>query len=153
MADRRLRAVVRAGVIAAAVPGLVLAGAAAAHAAETFTNADLPGKVVLRSGESASVQLTTPEGFVCTSWQVRKVGQKRANVMVAGPASLEGCTNATVLTYTVSVPADYARKANVVVKFRAWNADGTEREVETLVVKVNPSAAPQTGKPAGKPGR
>lgn len=138
-------------VAALAVPGLVLMRAGAA-AAETFDNDTLPGKVYLNAGESATVNLTTPEGFACSDWFVRKVGQKRATVNVTAP-SLEGCTNNTVLTYPVSVPTDYTKKATVVVKFKLHNADGTAKVVESLVVKVNKDGSPQTGAPTTKPAK
>lgn len=150
MVSHRRARVVQGAAAALLVPGLVLMGAGAA-AAETFTNDDLPGKVTLAAGQSATVNLTTPAGFSCTDWIVRKVGQKRAVVDVVGPASLVGCTNDTVLTYTVSVPQGYANRATVVVKFKVYNADATARVVESLVVKVNPAGDPQTGKPAQKP--
>ena len=152
MSDRRGSTGARLAVAALAVPGLVLIGAGASAAAgEQFTNDTLPGKVNLNENQSATVKLTTPDGFNCSNWIVRKVGQKRASVDVMPPASFAGCTNATELTFTVAVPEGYTKKANVVVKFKVTNTDGTAKAVETLVVKVNSGAAPQTGKPTANP--
>ena len=129
---------------------LVLGMAAPAMAAgENFTNDTLPGKTTLLAGQSATVTLTTPEGYDCTKWVTRKVGQKRANVVVQNTSAC----NAGVLSYSVSVPGDYTKKANVVVKFIVTNTDATMKQVETLVVKVNPTGKPQTGKPDTNPGK
>lgn len=153
MGHHRLNRGVALAVAALAVPGLVVAGAASASAADSFTNDTLPGKVYLNSGETATVNLTTPDGFACKDWFVRLVGQKRASVVVTGPATFEGCTNETVLTYTVAVDKEYGKKANVVVKFKVYNTDGTAKVVETLVVKANKTGAPQTGEPSLKPAK
>ena len=134
---------------------LVLGAAAPAMAADNaFTNDTLPGKVSLKASESATVTLTTPDGFNCASWDVNKknVGQKRARGSVQ--VTLNGATCVgSVATFTVMVVPEYTKKANVVVKFIVTNDEGTAKSVETLVVKVNKDAKPQTGKPdnAGKP--
>lgn len=152
MGDHRRSRGATLAVAALAVPGLVLAGAAGASAADSFTNDTLPGKVFLDGGQSATVTLTTPEGFNCQDWFVRKVGQRNGQVNVTPMAASEGCS-AETLVFTVSVPEDYTMKANVVVKFKVYNDDGTAKIVETLVVKVNKDGAPQTGAPTSKPSK
>lgn len=152
MSDHRRSTGARLAVAALAVPGLALMGAGVSAAAEvSFTNDTLPGKAYLGEGESVTVNLTTPEGFACKDWFVRLVGQKRAAVTVtpmAAPAECEG-----PVSFTVAVDKDYAKKANVVVKFKVYSTDGTAKVVETLVVKANSDAAPQTGEPTAKPAK
>ena len=141
---------IRTLAIAAGAGALVLSAAAPAMAADSFTNDTLPAKTVLTPASlSATVNLTTPEGYDCTKWTVRKVGQKRErNSVTVTPMATAGaaCTSAAQL-FTVSIPADYAKKGNVVVKFVVTNTDGTMKMVENLVVKLNPTAKPTTGKP------
>ncbi len=140
----------RLGLAALAVPALVLVGAGPGAAVENFTNDTLPGKVYLAEGESVTVSLTTPDGFACGDWFTRTVGNKRAKVTVT-PPSLEGCSNAVPLVFTVTVDKDYTKKANVVLKFKVYNTEGTAKVVESLVVKANKTAPPQTGTPTAKP--
>lgn len=141
----------RLGLAALAVPALILVGAGSGTAAENFTNDTLPGKVYLAGGESATVSLTTPEGFRCQDWFVRTVGQKRAEVSVSPMTAPADCAQDGTVSFTVMVDEDYTKKANVVVKFKVYNTDGTAKVVESLVVKANKTAPPQTGTPTAKP--
>ena len=127
MASRFARAVLAAGGIALAVTAssVSLAGPAAAVDAPP-----LPGKIVVKAGQTVTVTLATPAPYVCaTDWTTRVAGQRK----VVNEVSVAACDEAGTATWTVMVAN--VRKGTAVVKFIATLADGT-RTVKSLIVKV-----------------
>jgi methionine-rich copper-binding protein CopC len=99
----------------------------------------LPAKASLQAGESVSVDVVTDEGFACDSWTTKVVGKKRmrTNVTVSGPESLEGCDVGQPITFQVSLDEEFTKKGRAVVKFIVLSADGSEKKVKSLNVKLN----------------
>jgi len=99
----------------------------------------LPAKASLQAGESVSVDLVTDEGFACDSWTTKVVGKKRmrTNVTVSGPESLEGCDVGQPITFQVSLDEEFTKKGRAVVKFIVLSADGSDKKVKSLNVKLN----------------
>ena len=142
--------IIRTLALAVGAGALVLGTAAPAMAADTFTNDTLPGKTVAHADQSSplTVNLTTPEGYDCTKWTVRKVGQKRATEQRDRHADDHGRRDLHQRDGRAlhrEHPANSAKKGNAVIKFVGTNADGTMTMVENLVVKLNPGAKPTKG--------
>ena len=99
----------------------------------------LPAKASLQAGESVSVDVVTDEGFACDSWTTKVVGKKRmrTNVSVSGPESLEGCDVGQPITFQVSLDEEFTKKGRAVVKFIVLSADGSDKKVKSLNVKLN----------------
>jgi len=99
----------------------------------------LPAKASLQAGESVSVDVVTDEGFACDSWTTKVVGKKRmrTNVTVSVPESLEGCDVGQPITFQVSLDEEFTKKGRAVVKFIVLSADGSEKKVKSLNVKLN----------------
>jgi len=99
----------------------------------------LPAKASLQAGESVSVDVVTDEGFACDSWTTKVVGKKRmrTNVTVSVPESLEGCEVGEPITFQVSLDEEFTKKGRAVVKFIVLSADGSEKKVKSLNVKLN----------------
>ena len=99
----------------------------------------LPAKASLQAGESVSVDIATDEGFACDSWTTKVVGKKRmrTNVTVSGPESLEGCDIGQLITFQVSLDEEFTKKGRAVVKFIVLSADGSDKKVKSLNVKLN----------------
>ena len=99
----------------------------------------LPAKASLKAGESVSVDVVTDEGFACDSWTIKVVGKKqmRTNVTVSGPESLEGCDVSQPITFQVSLDEEFTKKGRAVVKFIVLSADGSDKKVKSLNVKLN----------------
>ena len=99
----------------------------------------LPAKASLQAGESVSVDVVTEEGFACDSWTTKVVGKKRmrTNVTVSGPESLEGCDVGQPITFQVSLDEEFTKKGRAVVKFIVLSADGSDKKVKSLNVKLN----------------
>ena len=98
-----------------------------------------PAKASLQAGQSVSVDIATDEGFACDSWTTRVVGKKRmrTNVTVSGPESLEGCDIGQLITFQVSLDEEFTKKGRAVVKFIVLSADGSDKKVKSLNVKLN----------------
>lgn len=99
----------------------------------------LPAKASLQAGQSVSVDVVTDEGFACDSWTTKVVGKKRmrTNVSVSGPESLEGCDVGQPITFQVSLDEEFTKKGRAVVKFIVLSADGSDKKVKSLNVKLN----------------
>ena len=99
----------------------------------------LPAKASLQAGQSVNVDVVTDEGFACDSWTTKVVGKKRmrTNVSVSGPESLEGCDVGQPITFQVSLDEEFTKKGRAVVKFIVLSADGSEKKVKSLNVKLN----------------
>ena len=99
----------------------------------------LPAKASLQAGGSVNVDVVTDEGFACDSWTTKVVGKKRmrTNVTVSGPESLEGCDVGQPITFQVSLDEEFTKKGRAVVKFIVLSADGSEKKVKSLNVKLN----------------
>ena len=99
----------------------------------------LPAKASLQAGGSVNVDVVTDEGFACDSWTTKVVGKKRmrTNVTVSGPESLEGCEVGEPITFQVSLDEEFTKKGRAVVKFIVLSADGSEKKVKSLNVKLN----------------
>ena len=99
----------------------------------------LPAKTSLQAGESVSVDVVHDEGFACDSWTTKVVGKKRmrTNVTVSGPESLEGCDVGQPITFQVSLDEEFTKKGRAVVKFIVLSADGSDKKVKSLNVKLN----------------
>lgn len=99
----------------------------------------LPAKASLQAGESVNVDVVTDEGFACDSWTTKVVGKKRMrrNVTVSGPESLEGCDVGQPITFQVSLDEEFTKKGRAVVKFIVLSADGSDKKVKSLNVKLN----------------
>ena len=99
----------------------------------------LPAKASLQAGQSVNVDVVTDEGFACDSWTTKVVGKKRmrTNVTVSGPESLEGCDVGQPITFQVSLDEEFTKKGRAVVKFIVLSADGSEKKVKSLNVKLN----------------
>ena len=99
----------------------------------------LPAKTSLQAGESVSVDVVTDEGFACDSWTTKVVGKKRmrTNVTVSVPESLEGCEVGEPITFQVSLDEEFTKKGRAVVKFIVLSADGSDKKVKSLNVKLN----------------
>ena len=108
----------------------------------------LPAKASLQAGESVSVDVVTDEGFACDSWTTKVVGKKRmrTNVTVSGPESLEGCDVGQPITLQVSLDEEFTKKGRAVVKFIVLSADGSDKKVKSLNVKLNREKAASNGK-------
>ncbi len=108
----------------------------------------LPAKASLQAGESVSVDVVTDEGFACDSWTTKVVGKKRmrTNVTVSGPESLEGCDVGQTITFQVSLDEEFTKKGRAVVKFIVLSADGSDKKVKSLNVKLNREKAASNGK-------
>ena len=107
----------------------------------------LPAKASLQAGESVSVDVVTDEGFACDSWTTKVVGKKRmrTNVTVSGPESLEGCDVGQPITFQVSLDKEFTKKGRAVVKFVVLSADGSDKKVKSLNVKLNRGKAASKG--------
>ena len=107
----------------------------------------LPAKASLQAGESVSVDVVTDEGFACDSWTTKVVGKKRmrTNVTVSGPESLEGCDVGQPITFQVSLDKEFTKKGRAVVKFIVLSADGSDKKVKSLNVKLNRGKAASKG--------
>ena len=83
--------------------------------------------------------IATDEGFACDSWTTKVVGKKRmrTNVTVSGPESLEGCDIGQLITFQVSLDEEFTKKGRAVVKFIVLSADGSDKKVKSLNVKLN----------------
>lgn len=99
----------------------------------------LPAKASLQAGGSVNVDVVTDEGFACDSWTTKVVGKKRmrTNVTVSVPESLEGCEVGEPITFQVSLDEEFTKKGRAVVKFIVLSADGSEKKVKSLNVKLN----------------
>lgn len=99
----------------------------------------LPAKASLQAGQSVNVDVVTDEGFACDSWTTKVVGKKRmrTNVSVSGPESLEGCDVGQPITFQVSLDEEFTKKGRAVVKFIVLSADGSDKKVKSLNVKLN----------------
>ena len=99
----------------------------------------LPAKASLQAGQSVNVDVVTDEGFACDSWTTKVVGKKRmrTNVTVSGPESLEGCDVGQPITFQVSLDKEFTKKGRAVVKFIVLSADGSDKKVKSLNVKLN----------------
>ena len=99
----------------------------------------LPAKASLQAGGSVNVDVVTDEGFACDSWTTKVVGKKRmrTNVTVSVPESLEGCEVGEAITFQVSLDEEFTKKGRAVVKFIVLSADGSEKKVKSLNVKLN----------------
>ena len=107
----------------------------------------LPAKASLQAGDSVTVDLVTDEGFACDSWTTKVVGKKRmrTNVTVSGPESLEGCDVGQTITFQVSLDEEFTKKGRAVVKFIVLSADGSDKKVKSLNVKLNRGKAASKG--------
>ena len=115
--------------------------------ADDHSIAKLPAKASLQAGESVSVDVVTDEGFACDSWTTKVVGKKRVrtNVTVSGPESLEGCDVGQPITFQVSLDEEFTKKGRAIVKFIVLSADGSEKKVKSLNVKLNRGKAASNG--------
>ncbi len=107
----------------------------------------LPAKASLQAGQSVNVDVVTDEGFACDSWTTKVVGKKRmrTNVSVSGPESLEGCDVGQPITFQVSLDEEFTKKGRAVVKFIVLSADGSDKKVKSLNVKLNRGKAASKG--------
>ena len=107
--------------------------------ADDYSITKLPAKASLQAGDSVTVDLVTDEGFACDSWTTKVVGKKRmrTNVTVSGPESLEGCDVGQTITFQVSLDEEFTKKGRAVVKFIVLSADGSDKKVKSLNVKLN----------------
>ena len=115
--------------------------------ADAHSIAKLPAKASLQAGESVSVDVVTDEGFACDSWTTKVVGKKRmrTNVTVSGPESLEGCDVGQPITFQVSLDEEFTTTGRAIVKFIVSSADGSEKKVKSLNVKLNRGKAASNG--------